>query len=618
MKLKFKKVKLTNFFSFENAEIILDRPGYTLVSGINQNQIDCAVSNGSGKSALWESIVWALTGETIREAKEVSRLGVKDTCSVELTFVVDDTEYVVIRTKNPSNLKLIVNGEDKSGKGIRDTKGILLEYLPDLTKSLIGSVIILGQGLPQKFSENLPSKRKEILETLAKTDFIIDDLKDRISKRKQEILNDIRKIEDATLVSTTKIKSLEGLINDSEFKLGQLKDPSALESLIHAAEQEAEELGKKRLLAETEKTNFESDLLKYTEQLNKLYTTKQSEIEAVSESHRIKIDSIREEINTIKARKTSLELEIHRINSIKDICPTCGQKLPNVEKPDASKQLAELNSVTVELKSLAESLSQNVSLKENALKEIEQKFSIEINNNSNQTSILKKEISDLNIRIQEFSTKNVGINSLITRYKTELASLETTRKNYLENLKKYKQEIQELNEYIKEQTSLNDNLVLHKDTVVKIETAIKRDLRGKLLNDVINYIDKKAKEYSLEVFGTDKVSFVLDGNNISITYDEKEYENLSGGERQRVDIIVQFALRSMLCNTVGFTSNIICLDELFDNLDSIGCENILNLVSKLDDVETIYIITHHASIDIPYDNTINIVKGPDKISRVYS
>ena len=151
-----------------------------------------------------------------------------------------------------------------------------------------------------------------------------------------------------------------------------------------------------------------------------------------------------------------------------------------------------------------------------------------------------------------------------------------------------------------------------------METALKRDFRGYLLTGIIDYINMKAKQYSLEVFGTDRISFELNGNNISIAYDGKEYENLSGGERQRVDIIIQFALRSMLCTTLGFTSNIICLDELFDNLDSIGCEKVLNLVSKLEDNETIDIITHHASIDIPDDNEIIVVKDVDKISKLAS
>ena len=73
----------------------------------------------------------------------------------------------------------------------------------------------------------------------------------------------------------------------------------------------------------------------------------------------------------------------------------------------------------------------------------------------------------------------------------------------------------------------------------------------------------------------------------------------------------------MLCKYLGFSSNIIVLDEIFDNLDSEGCENILNLIStKLTDVQSIFIITHHQDLQIPMDNEIVVIKGQDKISRI--
>ena len=65
--------------------------------------------------------------------------------------------------------------------------------------------------------------------------------------------------------------------------------------------------------------------------------------------------------------------------------------------------------------------------------------------------------------------------------------------------------------------------------------------------NVIEFIDKKAKEYCKDIFLTDKIEFCLNGNNISISYDNKEYEVLSGGEKQKVDLIIQFAIRDMLC-----------------------------------------------------------------------
>ena len=86
----------------------------------------------------------------------------------------------------------MIDGKDCSGKGIRDSEKLLAQYLPDITASLLGSVIILGQGLPQKFTNNSPSGRKEVLEKLSKSDFMIEDLKSRVTSRRLELQKTIR------------------------------------------------------------------------------------------------------------------------------------------------------------------------------------------------------------------------------------------------------------------------------------------------------------------------------------------------------------------------------------------------------------------------------------------
>lgn len=98
MRMQFKKIKLHNFMSFEDAEIILDTPGFTVVSGENNNIEDNSSSNGSGKSAIFEAIVFALTGETQRKCtgSQVLRLGKKEGF-VELTLLSNNDEFVIKR-----------------------------------------------------------------------------------------------------------------------------------------------------------------------------------------------------------------------------------------------------------------------------------------------------------------------------------------------------------------------------------------------------------------------------------------------------------------------------------------------------------------------------------------
>ena len=127
-----------------------------------------------------------------------------------------------------------------------------------------------------------------------------------------------------------------------------------------------------------------------------------------------------------------------------------------------------------------------------------------------------------------------------------------------------------------------------------------------------------AKQYCSQVFNTDLIEFKLDGNNISISYNNKEYEMLSGGEKQKIDLIVQFSIRDMLCKYLNFSCNILVLDEIFDNIDSVGCDKVIELISnKLQEVSSVYIISHHAEeLEIPVDNYITVVKGLDGVSYV--
>ena len=228
MKIVFDTVKINNFLSFDKAEIDLKDRNIVAVRGINNNDKDAAKSNGSGKSTIFNAICWALTGETINGVKDICNIYADDGAYVELTFTVDNDNYRIIRSKNHSayktNLKVYVNGEDKSGKGIKDSEKLLADYLPDITSEYIGSVIILGQGLPHKFTDNTPAGRKELLEKLFKSDFMIEDLKKRIDERKKELDVKSKSISTAIITSNARIDACKVKNLKAEKSLEELKN----------------------------------------------------------------------------------------------------------------------------------------------------------------------------------------------------------------------------------------------------------------------------------------------------------------------------------------------------------------------------------------------------------
>ena len=619
MILTFKNIHIENFLSFGTADLLLDRGNYVLVKGENENPVDNAESNGSGKSAIFDAIVWALTGTTTRECKNVSNINSDNGAKVTLYFNVDDCEYEVTRTKDykplGSTLKIIRNGEDVSGKGIRDSEKLLSEYLPDLTSSFLGSVIILGQGLPQRFSNNTPSGRKDVLEKLSKSDFMIDDLKQKVSDRRTQIQKLIRENEDKLLAATTSKSRMLKQKESIDRYLQELPDKHELQEKIDTYNRKVEELveeveGKKQRLESESITELSKEKECKLLQLSSLNSSMYSELEQ-------KKSEYSDQINELSERKQSLKSYIRTNENIRDVCPTCGQKLIGVEKPNVDKERQELGEVETSLFDISAKRDAELNVIKDSYMKKSKELDNEIQQLGNQILEKSKAQSELKRSIEELQKS-------IEQCKYRVASLVGQMDALEENAVRYNQELtsicDQLNEIEKEilyYTNEQGPLNRRSEIISKMNTILSRDFRGYLLTNVINYISDRAKFYSIQVFGNDNIGFQLAGNAIEISFDNKEYSNLSGGEKQRVDLIIQLSIRDMLCKFMGFSSNIIVLDEFIDGLDAKGCEQILGLIANnLTDVGTVYIITHHSSVAIPTDDEIIVVKDSNKISRI--
>ena len=621
MKIVFQRLLIHNFLSYGDAEVVLTDKGFCLVSGINNCPKDNALSNGSGKSSWASAICWALTGETIQgNSQNIKNINIEDkTCWVTLEFKVNKDEYVVTRYKEPKpDMKITVNGENKSGKGIKESEQALAELLPDLTPSLIASVIILGQGLPCKFSNNTPSGRKEVLEKLSKSDFMIQDLKNRINNRLDVLGQKKRKYEDLILASESQKTLLEGQLTKANAKLEELEKPHNFDTLIEQLKTnittiETSVNGRKSALNEAI-TKSNNDAIELQNVLNEKQTKVANENTEFGECN---TNYLKSKYN-FEADIRTLEAEIKRLKSITDVCPTCGQKIPGAKKPDTTKQESDLSSLKTQLEELNNKYKVFETEHLKALEDInvQYKDKIENLNNSIKNSSVKNNKEDSEIKEQE---------KVLNEHKQNLTKLEIEKSSYLTELTNTKNSIKELTSQIdnlKTSIQTNDNnkqdILSHLNVVNQMLTLTKRDFRGILLSNVISFIDSKAKEYASEIFGCNELEFKLDGNDIDIIWCNKVFESLSGGEKQKVDLIIQFAIRDMMSQYLDFSSNILVLDEITDNLDAIGCTNVLNLIStRLNDIESIFIISHHASeLAIPSDSEMIVVKDRNGISRI--
>lgn len=623
MNIKFETVKIHHFLSFGDAEINLKDRGYCLVSGINNNPKDAAVSNGSGKSSIWSAICWALTGETIQGlSNNLANIYFDNGCWVELTFKIDDKQYKILRSRDDAklgtDLKIYINSEDKSGKGIRESEALLSQYLPDITSELVGSVIILGQGLPHKFSDNTPSGRKETLEKLSKSDFMIQDIKDRISKRSDILNQNLRKEEDDLLTNNTQLNIYNQQLGRAQQELVNLNVTIDYDALIKSSEDELNIILTSSKEAQSSYDSLNEELSTNNKIIVEASKSKEINLEKVRQIH----DANRNDSLDVKSKLNSniytLENEIKQLKSITDICPTCHQHIPSVIKPDTTEKEKQLSQYKVQLDAIVKDMQLDDAEYNKAICTINVTYSTDTEQAGKRAAELKIQINNAKNSLNELGRKQISINGSLNKYKTD-------KDNYLNNKKQLEDKVNELKEQI---NKINDKIVYinnektntekHIEVINKMMTSTKRDFRGFLLTNVINFISTKVKEYCSYVFDTDEIKFALEGNNIIIEFCGKAYENLSGGEKQKVDLILQFAIRDMMCTYLGFSSNILILDEITDNLDVVGCDRILNLISKkLTDIESIFIISHRSSdLAIPYDYELTVEKNSNGVSEV--
>ena len=620
--LKFNKVILHNFGSYGHTEVNLDNKGFCLVSGRNHYKKDNALSNGSGKSFLWSAICFALTGETIGGlTKNLKNINIEDdkNCFVTLEFCVGRDSYIITRIIEPkSDMKIFKNDVDVSGKGIRESEKRLGEFIPDLTKDLIASILILGQGMPNKFSSFSPSGRKELLEKLTKSDFMIEDIKNRVSTRLNALNIRQRELDDALLVNKTQLNPIDPEITNKLKEL-ELENTIDYEAEISVLEDQIIKITSDLNTATAAVTQIEEKIEQINVELLEKTTKKSEMLNDEFNSYNIKFTELNTQKIQIQSQINALVKEVTRIKNIKDICPTCGQTLVGVIKPSTENEEAEIARLNEQLTDLNAKIINCNALHENYQLQINDTFKADLDSLNVALLNLKKDSNLQKNNVSDFTL-------FLGRTNEELSKLKLNKDIHLKKIEELSNKIEILKaqkeKLIATQTDLLEAKTeesKHLAVVKKIETLIKRDFRGYLLSNIIKFIDKKAKDLSEIVFGTRELNIYLDGNALDISYCGKMIEALSGGERTRVDLIIQFAIRDMLSTYLNITSNILVLDEVTDFLDKQSCAAVMQLIEKeLNTVESVFIISHHAeTLDLPIDSELHIIKNENGISEVY-
>ena len=186
--MKINRIEIKNFYSIKNVTLNFDKfKGIVLVKGKNR---DTGGSNGSGKSAIVEGVVWGLFGRTIRKSTEEALINfyAKKACSVRLTI---NGNVVIERGKKPTYLRFFVGEEEKTLDNALHTQKLIEEYLGTNYKVFLASTVF-GQQNNIEFISATPEDKRTIIKNFLNLDSLFL-LRDSVKNLKSNYSSNVKK-----------------------------------------------------------------------------------------------------------------------------------------------------------------------------------------------------------------------------------------------------------------------------------------------------------------------------------------------------------------------------------------------------------------------------------------
>lgn len=555
-----------------------------------------------------------------------------------------------------NNLILKIDGQDVSCHKIADTQE-RLNQLIKIPFNLLHSTIMMTHDIQSAFSDLSPQQRVQTLESIRDYS-IWDRVRDEANKDIKECDKEINEKTQIINEMTGSYKTYEGLIKTTDqdieetMKTGiSLNGKEQLKSYENEIQKYTEQLKSKKLeLEEAQKIQLE-DLSKYTVQLNQIneeYNKKKTELDNTYKekldqlrlNSQKKVDETKTEINGLNSKNQTLNFEVRDLtrqaNELQKWfdspnCPTCGRPLVRTEEEINSKKtkleelkinnektaetIKENEKIIAEKQSLITNLTEQFEVDEKKIKEEYQNKLTKLNeeNQKNSKAIneeykqkqegqkeSKQKVYNLGQEVSQLEAKIGEVNGLKIKLQEQLESLRAKIQKLKEDKAKYEEEIKKITEDGKTVRAYINDLMSKRelsDYYYKL-LGSKGELRPYLLNRDIENLNTYMQRYIHSFFKNTEVELRLNGASIEIDINslgiKKSVSKLSGGEKKRLDLAIQFALYDLLQSTSQISFNILCLDEIEAQLDSLGCQQLIGIIEDLSErVETAYWITNN-------------------------
>lgn len=558
------------------------------------------------------------------------------TQKVEYFRVVDGTEIVLDDIENlegESNTK--TNKIIKEAIGNKKDFNLVVLANSDNLKELVsmkdterGKLLSRWIGLLPLEEKDIKAREKwnkEIAPSLLSGKYNKEDLKLFVEKSKTEI----EYLEKQIAESNEKLKICENNIstfNKEKDELLILKQP--IDSSVANLDIVTLETKQKNVI--NEGTLFSQEIEKVDKELSEIGNVEYED--NVYQHYVEERDLLVETLAKIKADITVLRQQIISLEKA-EYCPTCGQKLKNV---DNSKLIQEYKSKEEVLYNNGVGTNQKLEeikkillqLDENR-KKYQQKNTLEVKKASLNVSLinkrseyveLKNKITELN-RNKETIEHNNKIDNKINILKANVNTEENIKYRLITENEGYKQEILRLKQQISEHEIIINKLI-EEETIVKSwkyylmmvgkNGICKMVLRQTLpiINSELNYLLEDVCDFNVNIDIDDKNDI-----NFSIITDGVKSDLSSGSGFEQT--VAALALRAVLGNISTMSRpSFMLLDEVLGGVARDNYENIKKLYDRmLKDYSFIFQVTHLDDI-ADWHNTTVVVKKENRVSTI--
>jgi len=185
--MQIKKVSIQNFYSIKKIDFDFTKyKGVTLIEGENK---DTGGSNGAGKSALFEAVVWGLYGKTIRKSTEAALINVTAGKDCKVVIHVDD-DVVIERCKKPTSLQFKKGKDNLTKENALETQKAIEQYLKIDYKTFMTSMV-MGQHNALEFLGATPDEKRLIIKNFLNLDDIFK-MREKIKSFKSMFNNEVK------------------------------------------------------------------------------------------------------------------------------------------------------------------------------------------------------------------------------------------------------------------------------------------------------------------------------------------------------------------------------------------------------------------------------------------